>query len=156
MIFYSDPFLFGLNVLYMLGCVTSMARMVIKLLQSRLYLMNICIYIMHCRLTWITNKMFTSINCEIVSSATGSDMQQWTCLHATITSILPCKGKMQYLLTLQVSRYCLLPLQSSIHSVTEILKRYFPGCNWCQISLLLRARLAQLAGPATELGESLL
>ena len=40
-------------------------------------------------------------------------------------SILPCKGKRQYLLTLQVSRYCLLPLQGSIvlHSLT--LTQYF-------------------------------
>ena len=29
--------------------------------------------------------------------------------------ILPFKGKMQYLLTLQVNRYCLLPLLSSIN-----------------------------------------
>ena len=28
--------------------------------------------------------------------------------------ILPCKGKRQYLLTLQVSRYCRLPLHGSI------------------------------------------
>ena len=31
-----------------------------------------------------------------------------------LESILPCKTKRQYLLTLQVSRYCLLALQSSI------------------------------------------
>ena len=29
-----------------------------------------------------------------------------------MTLTLPCKGKRQYLLTLQVSRYCILPLQS--------------------------------------------
>ena len=29
--------------------------------------------------------------------------------------ILPCKAKRQYLLTLQVSRYCLVALQNSIH-----------------------------------------
>ena len=31
--------------------------------------------------------MFTLINCEIVASATRSDMQQCTYLHATILSI---------------------------------------------------------------------
>ena len=31
--------------------------------------------------------MFSSINCEIVSSAKGCDLQQCTYLHATITSI---------------------------------------------------------------------
>ena len=37
----------------------------------------------------------------------GQRLQRWP-------TILWCKGERQYLLTLQVSRYCLLPLQSSI------------------------------------------
>ena len=32
---------------------------------------------------------------------------------AMVSAALPCKAKRQYLLTLQVSRYCLLALQSS-------------------------------------------
>ena len=36
------------------------------------------------------------------------------CVH----SILPCKAKRQYLLTLQVSRYCLLALQSGIDGLS--------------------------------------
>ena len=36
------------------------------------------------------------------------------CLSINIMHMMPCKAKMQLLLTLQVSRYCLFPLQSSI------------------------------------------
>ena len=43
----------------------------------------------------------------------GHRLQRWP-------TILPCKGKRQYLLTLQVSRYCLLPLQSSIGRTFKI------------------------------------
>ena len=44
--------------------------------------------------------------------------------------ILPCKVKRQYLLTLQVSRYCLLALQSS-HCQTVF--SLFWSCNCCRI-----------------------
>ena len=37
------------------------------------------------------------------------------------TTVLPCKAKRQYLLTLQVRRYCLLPLQRRGHLLTMLL-----------------------------------
>ena len=44
------------------------------------------------------------------------DLYWWSVVvvNNTISDILPCKAKRQYLLTSQVSRYCLLALQSSI------------------------------------------
>ena len=48
------------------------------------------------------------------------------------TSILPCKAKRQYLLTLQVSRYRLLPLQSSIGSHCCMTPGY---CHYTQAML---------------------
>ena len=53
------------------------------------------------------------------------------CVFARI-SILPCKAKRQYLLTFQVSRYCLLALQNSIHVHTY----YIITCNHTWQSLL--------------------
>ena len=48
----------------------------------------------------------------------------------TRTGIHPCKAKRQYLLTLQVRRYCLLALQSSRHLMV---KAFQPRC--CQLAL---------------------
>ena len=46
--------------------------------------------------------------------------EKWTVTAFCLcTAVLYCKGKMQYLLTLQVSRYCLLSLQGSIVYVAE-------------------------------------
>ena len=64
-------FLFDLYVLGYVSYITSVAKMLIKLLQSRLY--SISLNILHCGLTCLL--------------ATGCDMQQRTYLHATITSI---------------------------------------------------------------------
>ena len=49
-----------------------------------------------------------------VFPVTDSVCVKLNCRPFEYLSILPPKGKRQYLLTLQVSRYCLLPLQCSI------------------------------------------
>ena len=46
------------------------------------------------------------------------DLQKWAFLRE-MSSVPLCKGKRQYLLTLQVSRYCLLPLLSCSVDVRE-------------------------------------
>ena len=62
------------------------------------------------------NKM--SLNIKLISSVPRMIL--------THTSVLPCKTKRQYLLVLQVSRYCLLPLQRSVNPVAGLVDAIFP------------------------------
>ena len=53
--------------------------------------------------------------------------------HCLVKAMLPCKAKMQYLFTLQVSRYCLLVLRSSMGVPLILSAVLFYTLGWLQM-----------------------